>query len=272
MAKQNKTITAATWLYISGIGLVLFLFILIAAGVFSEQLSNISTPIYFFLLIIIGLIGAAFLFGAMRSYAKYNGKTTGGTLELGGPVVLLIIIVYLGYKFKPEEQKAFSITLNIFNAGKDSSEISSGNINLYYGSALIKKQFNEGQVVFPEIPQEYSGSSATVIAGAENFELLKQQITLPSTGAVFNIYLHEKIDSVLLRGSVENKNGKVVDNATVIINDGFAETITNSLGNFAIPLALKDGSEIRIKVYMNNKMVYNSLSVLSSQTSLNIQL
>ena len=272
MAKQNKTITASSWMYITGAGLILFVIILMAAGVFSRQLNSIQTPVYFFLLVVIGLIAAAFLFGAMRSYAKYNGKAAGGTLELGGPVVLLIIIIYLGYKFKPEEQKAFGITFNFFSADKDSAEISNGTVSLYYGAAVSRKQFSGGQAVFAEIPQQHSGTSATIIAEARDYETKKQQINLPSAGRAYNIYLQHTKDSVLMRGNIIGAKGKPLANATVIINDGLFETTTNAYGNFTLTLMLKDGAEVRVKVYKDDKLLYNALTIISSQTPVNIQL
>src|SRR3954471_7375726 len=118
--KANNAIKPLTWIIISGFGFVIFLLAALLFSLYSEKINFISPSAYFFLLVILGLMAAGFLFGALRSHAKYSGKAYGGTLELSGPVVVLALIIYLGYKFRPTE-RSFNFTVNVF-AGNDSSE------------------------------------------------------------------------------------------------------------------------------------------------------
>src|SRR3954471_9826781 len=115
MPGSNNNIKALSWVYISAGGFILFLVMALLFSIYSDKLNLINSSAYFFLLVPLSLAAAGFLFGALRSHAKYSGKAYGGTLELGGPVLVLVIVIYLGYKFRPTDD-AFSVTLNVFDS------------------------------------------------------------------------------------------------------------------------------------------------------------
>ncbi len=79
-------ISQHSWLYISLIGF--FLFILFFAGImlYGTRI-NLAAPVYFFLIIMLGLFATAFLAGAMRSVAKYNANFNNKSLMVAGPAV-----------------------------------------------------------------------------------------------------------------------------------------------------------------------------------------
>src|ERR1700733_9699639 len=54
---------------------------------------GLTGNLYYLVLVPLGLSVAAFLFGALRSYARYRGKQFGGVLELGGPVVAFVLVL-----------------------------------------------------------------------------------------------------------------------------------------------------------------------------------
>ena len=53
--------------------------------------------LYYIVLLTLGAASAAFLFGVFRSYSQYTGKVIGGNLELGGPVVVFVLVVVGGF-------------------------------------------------------------------------------------------------------------------------------------------------------------------------------
>jgi hypothetical protein len=116
MNDPRSDVKPLAWVLISGVGFFVFLLTAVLFGVFADRMSGLSPPTFFFLLVSIGLVAAGFLFGALRSHAKYTGKAHGGTLELGGSVVVLALVVLLGYRFRPTEG-SFSVTLNLFGSG-----------------------------------------------------------------------------------------------------------------------------------------------------------
>lgn len=220
----------------------------------------------FFLLIPLALASAAFLFGALHSHAKYTGKMYGGTLELGGPVVVLLLVVGLGYKFRPQE-KSFGFTLNVFSATDTTEVIKSGNADVFFGTAHWVKNISDGQAVFSEIPDEYKGQQVTVITNAEGYTSKKQTLTVPVNNAA-SIYLTQIVDSVTVHGLVKDKKGKTIKGAVLVFADGRIKTTSDEYGNFTADLPFKDGAEVTLRVYVKDEIKYDNLVTLSANTSL----
>jgi hypothetical protein len=59
---------------------------------------GVQGQVFCLLLIPWALSSAAFLFGAMRSYAHFTQRHLGSFLELGGPVVLFCLVLLGGFK------------------------------------------------------------------------------------------------------------------------------------------------------------------------------
>jgi hypothetical protein len=240
-------------------------------SIYSDRMNLMNSSTYFFLLIPLGLIASGFLFGALRSHARYSGQAYGGTLELGGPVIVLILVIYLGYKFRPSET-SFSVTMNVFEAGTSNQPIDKGNLLIYYGTAHLSKKISDGQVVISEIPKTYRGAELKVIPQIEGYSPAMQTMSIPADQSPITVSVEKIIDSVTISGIVMNENGTVVKNAMVIIADGLAKDSTDGYGNFHITLPLKDGTETRLRVYLGNRLRYNSLVILSGESPLSIQL
>src|SRR5580693_6830864 len=58
---------------------------------------GLTGNLYYLVLLPMGLAAAVFLFGVLRSYARYSGKQLGGMLELSGPIVAFVLVVILGF-------------------------------------------------------------------------------------------------------------------------------------------------------------------------------
>ena len=270
MSLQNNN-KPLNWVLISAVGFVVFFAIAILFSIYSNRLNLIRSSAYFFLLVPLGLIAAGFLFGALRSHAKYSGKVYGGNLELSGPVVVMVLIILLGLKFRPKEE-SFSITINLFETGNTNKAIENGELNAYYGVAHIIKKINEGQVVLSEIPQEFLGKEITLIPHAEGYSTKEQKKIIPIASTAMNIYLEKIPDSVTVSGIVTNKKGLAVKNAVLVFANGLIKDSTDKFGNFHITLPFKDGAETTLRVYTSNQLSYDNLVTLSQKASLNIQL
>ena len=176
--KANNTIKPLTWIIISGVGFVIFLVAALLFSLYIDKINFISPSAYFFLLVILALMAAGFLFGALRSHAKYSGKAYGGTLELSGPVVVLALIIFLGYKYRPTPQ-SFNFTVNIFSATDTSEVIKTGSTELFFGNAHQTKNISEGQSVFSELPSDHKGKTITLIAHADGYTTKREAVTIP---------------------------------------------------------------------------------------------
>jgi len=258
--------SSLAWVFISLAGFAIFLIIAVLFGLYSDKLNFISSTSYFFLLIPMALASAAFLFGALRSNAKYTGKMYGGTMQLGGPVVVLLLIVGLGYKFRPQE-KSFGFTLNVFSATDTTQVINKENADVFFGTAHWVKNISEGQAVFSEIPDIYKGRQVTVITTAEGYHSKKQTLTVPVNEAA-DIYLTKIADSVTVHGLVKDKKGNAIKDAVLVFSDGLVTVESDKYGNFTAVLPLKDGSEVTLRVYIRDEIKYDNLVTLSSVTSL----
>jgi hypothetical protein len=263
----RKTSSLA-WVFISLAGFAVFLITAVLFGLYSDKLNFISGSSYFFLLIPMALASAAFLFGALHSHAKYTGKMYGGTIELGGPVVVLLLVVGLGYKFRPQE-KSFGFTINVFSATDTAKVINSGNADVFFGTAHWVKSISDGQAVFSEIPDEYKGKQVSIITSAEGYTAKKITLIVPVNEAT-DIYLTKIADSVTIHGLVKDKKGKTIKNAVLVFADGRVKTTSDEYGNFEAALPFKDGTEVALRVYIHNEIKYDNLVTLSSATSLSV--
>ena len=76
---------------------------------------------YYLTLLIFGCSVAAFLFGAMRSYASFVGRRIDARLELGGPVVVAVLVV-LGAYFLPQPQGDNHLVVRLVGPAKFRTE------------------------------------------------------------------------------------------------------------------------------------------------------
>ena len=271
MASQGKPVHPFSWVLITGFGFLLFVGMAVVFSLYHDRLSLISTPVYFFLLVAIGLVAAGFLFGALRSHAKYSGKAYNGSVELGGPVVVLAMVVLLGYQFRPAES-FFTTTVNVFTADSTHAPVKEGKLQIYYGSVRLSKNIDDGQVVIHDIPADYRGKDMAFVPEVAGYDSRPQTLKMPQTEGTLSLYLQRIPDSVLITGIVLSKAGKSVDGAELLFADGLTKTVSDAYGNFRIKIPLKDGSETNLRIYKNGKMLSDRRVLLSGQVSMTIHL
>ncbi|HEY5408156.1 MAG TPA: hypothetical protein VIJ92_13760 [Ginsengibacter sp.] len=270
MNPQNKPVSSLTWVLISAAGFLVFIGVALFFIFFNDKLSNISLPLYFFLLVVVGLIAAAFLSGALKSQAKYSGKVAGGTLDLAGPVVIFALIIYLGYIFRPVAGVT-SLKITVFGSNTKSELINAGMLKILLNKP-DSQNIHNGLAEFTDIPTSFTGKEVTVIPLVDGYYDVSQQVKINADDIPVELHLTKKPDSVFISGIVINQAGKAVSNAIIIFEDGFARDTSDNYGNFRLKLPFKEGHESRIRVYLNNVMMYNNEQTLSSNTSMTLQL
>lgn len=270
MAQKNNTITPLTWVIISAIGFILFLAAAILLMLYSNRIGFIKPQIYFFLLVIIGMVCAAFLSGAMKSHAKYTGQVYGGTLELGGPILVLVVLIFLGYKFMPKKD-SFTLKFTVFGSASKAELINNGQLKILLNKPDSQKIEN-GFVSFTDIDTKYRGKQTDVIANAPGYYGLGQTITIPEEDNPVELHLQRRPDSVMVSGIVINKMGQPVKNATLVFDNGIAKQRSDGYGMFRLTLPFKEGKEINIRVYSADKLRFNSSQVLSNGGTLTLQI
>lgn len=270
MTSQNKPVTSLSWVLISAAGFLVFIGVALFFVFFNDKLNNISLPLYYFLLVITGLIAAAFLSGALKSHAKYTGNAYGGTVELGGPVVVFALIVYMGYVFRPTPGYA-NLKVTVFGSETNSELINSGMVKILLNKP-DSQRIENGLAEFTDIPTSFEGKEVVVIPEVDGYYSVAQHIKVNSDNIPVELHLAKKPDSIFIKGIVIDHTGQAVSNAIIIFEDGFAKDTSDAYGNFHLALPFKDGHESRIRVYTNNTMRYNNDQVLSANTSMTLQI
>jgi hypothetical protein len=72
---------------------------------------GLTGHVWYVLLLLLGLFAAVTVFSLFKSYARYRGKALGGTLELGGPVVVMLVVIVLGFRLVPSPPQRFDLTV-----------------------------------------------------------------------------------------------------------------------------------------------------------------
>lgn len=265
------------WMLATLAGFLLFIAFFYLLISYNKQI-NISMPVYFFLVVIIALVSTAFLSGAMKSVARYNAKSQNSTLYLSGPAVIFFIIIYLGYKYRPELVKEnVPISLSVLFRGPEGSEdaIKDGQVTIRIAQySSVKKIDSEGAALFTGINPEYKGLKIDLSAEVPGYRLVNNQdLALKDSGSYTNltIRLQRKLDSISIRGNVIKLPGRTGIYGAIVRFQGVMSTYkTDSTGDFSATLPFKSGIETRVIVSKGNREIYNSLRTLSENDFLTI--
>jgi hypothetical protein len=130
--------------------------------------SGAQGQIFYLLLIPWALSCAAFLFGAMRSYARFTYKHLGSFLELGGPVVVFCLVLVGGFKLVPRPPETFDLAVRA--AGDDNPLITSGQVTLELPGLPHANIGPDGEANFKGVSARFRGVPIRVLAKVEGYE------------------------------------------------------------------------------------------------------
>lgn len=123
--KPNTSQPLSVWVYVmlSAFGLCLALFVGWYALSHLPEIKSggIVQQVYYVLLLLLGLGTAAFLFGAMRSTAKINGKHFGLAVDIGGPAAGAALVVLGGF-YLAQPEKKFDLAIRLENVSDDPAD------------------------------------------------------------------------------------------------------------------------------------------------------
>ena len=253
MIKKPDQISKLTWVYISGAGSLFFLVLAILMIIFAPNITGIgiTKSIYYIVLIPVGLTSAAFLFGALRSSAKYSGKTSYGSIELTGPVVIFCLVVIGGFYFAAPESE-FLLTIRTSVVDEPEKILSHGSLILDIGDQRIDKQLGEnGEVSFAGIPSRYMGKSVNIIPQTKGYKIKENSLISIPENRIIYLELEERRDSTLLRGRVINEIGNPVDSVVIDIESGLASAVTDESGLFIITVPASKGETVLLTALKN---------------------
>lgn len=222
----------APYFYLTIIGFIVGLFLvwLMLWKVQTLTALGLTGKFFYLILIPLGLSVAAVLFGILRSFARYRGRQLGGTLELGGPVVVFVLVILLGFWLAPNTGNfPFTIYVHGESGNQDLALRNAGYVMLDLGGERRKEPIGDkGQVLFSEIPASFRGQPVKVALDADGYELInpKQEFRLEGP----NLYLPIRKKPGQIIGHVQDEQGHPL--AGVDISVAGLSTTTDHNGGF----------------------------------------
>jgi hypothetical protein len=136
---------------------------LLAAG-------NASAQAYYFLLVLLGLSSAAFLFGAMRSTARLTGSHFGAAYDFGGPVVVAIVVVLGGfYLTKAPDNFVLAVRLR---ATEPINKLENTWVRVDLGLRNDRVAFSSiGDAIVAGVPSSYFGAEIPLVFESNSYAL-----------------------------------------------------------------------------------------------------
>jgi hypothetical protein len=196
---------------------------------------GLTGNLYYLLLVMMGLTASGFLFGALRSYATYSGQRLGGRLELGGPVVVFLLVIILGFRLLPASLN-FPLTVFVHGVSGPQDLIlkNAGYVLLDLGGDRRRESIGEkGQAFFPEIPPNFRGQPVNVSLDAPDYELVNGVQSAVLDGP--SLYLEVRRKPGHIAGRVQDADGKPLANVSIRVA-GLSTATTDSFGHFDVTI------------------------------------
>lgn len=253
--------------------ILLIIFIFLLVFVTYRGTIQLSMPLYFFLLVICDLGATFFLASALKSSAEYSGNVLKGNLKITGPAVIFLVILLIGYKYKPVvKDDPFDLTFIVSYSVIGTPEKQPGTIRIELDNNPRELPIDaENKVVFTNIDSRYLGKTIPVSSNIPGFRISAQKdtmIEIPDKPLpVIRLSLDKVIDSTLFSGYVFKKNQKgpplPVENATLNFMD-FGKMVNSDVdGFFKIYLPSKVGNNSNLVVLKDGKWLFSDRVILS---------
>ena len=246
-----------------GIGM-LFLYVYRVPNLIENGVQN---QVFYLLLIPWALGCAAFLFGAMRSYARFTQRQLGNALELGGPVVLFCVVIVGGFKLVQPPPETFVLTVRAHSADDRNPIITSGQITIDLDNDRRSNPVSpNGEADFKGIPARFRGATVGVLPQVESYKKEWQRLELK--GTVLDVTLQPASPPVTrLTGSIVPPP-KDWAKLRLMVDGQSEEGKVDELGRFDFQVSGKDGDTIRLKIYDDTKLVFDDFQTLPGPLSL----
>jgi len=273
MSKQPDRIPKLTWIYISGAFSLFFLVLAVLMILFAPNITGmgITKSIYYIVLVPVGLASAAFLFGALRSSAKYSGKNSYGSIELTGPVVIFCLVVIGGFYFASPDSD-FLLTIRTRVSGEPEKIITNGTIILDIGDQRIDKRLNEnGEVSFASVPSRFMGKPINIIPQIKGYMIKGSSLINIPDNRIIYLELDERKDSTVLRGRVINVSGNPIDSVIIDIESGLASAMTDERGLFTVIVPAAKAETLLLTALKNGITGYREFITVPDKGSIEIR-
>jgi hypothetical protein len=223
--------------------------------------SGVQDRIFYLLLMPWGLSCAAFLFGAMRSYARYTYKDLGNVLEIGGPIVLFCLVMVGGFKLVSPPPETFDLAVQAHSS--ESSLITSGQITLDLPGHPHASIGPDGEANFKGLSAKLRGRPIRVLPKVDGYE--EKWLTPSVNGDVLTAELQAARPTFTQNASLvpPPPKGRIVQ---IRVDGQEVNAALNDLGEFKFTANGSAGDRVLVEVLMNQQLVSSEYEQLSSLT------
>ena len=276
---RPNSIKKSGWIYISGIAFLLALGASVLLIVYGKRLEElgITGNIYYIILIPLGFSSAAFLAGAMKSYASFksNQNFTYGELNLTGPIVIFALVVGGGFILPNLNKKApFDIKVRIVSNDQPTKSFNDGLVTLYIGKEPKNVNIHEGEAEFYNIPLEYNHKMVRITPSIDSYQLdSSDEVMISNKEDYIDLHVSRTKQSLStqVRGTIMNQKNSPVKNAFLNFGSGLATCRTDQYGDFLLTVPLPAGSKVPLKILVDSVMMFNEEVTISPTTPVTLK-
>ncbi|NUQ25854.1 MAG: hypothetical protein HUU34_18040 [Saprospiraceae bacterium] len=258
-----QPLSPGRYLTISLVALSISVGLFFALTIFQDQLSVQSgNRAYYILLFPLAFSTAAFLFGAMRSYAAYTQIAVNHTLELGGPIVAALLVIVAGFQLVPQAGP-FEYTIFLEATGSRIEPAFKGKY-----PAIVKLKLNNdvrtdevdehGAADFKNIPVDFQQLEVPVELDFNGWQFAdthdkKNVVKLAEKSATLAIEPDGSLSKVF--GAVRDENDRFL--ADIAITVGTLTTQTDKLGRFSLDIPIdQQKREQKLRAYKEGYKIW----------------
>lgn len=215
-----------------GLAVSIGLLLLLVFGSDRIMAAGLDHRVFYVLLVPLGLSGAAFVFGAMKSRAIYRESGT-REVTLTGPAFFAALVVVGGFFLVPDSGlRALAVRIDSESGG--GGPVAGARVILDWGpQRLVQVTDGSGQASFLGLPP--GASALTIEAEAEGHSAVQRTFEeIPSDGVV-RLSLPPRADSLRVTGTVLDREAqRPVEGVILSFASGTAVDTTDALGNFGV--------------------------------------
>lgn len=230
--------------------------------------NSAQNQVYYLLLIPWALSCAAFLFGAMRSYARFTHKQVGNALELGGPVVLFALVIVGGYKLVPQPSPTFDLTVRPYGKDGGDAVITTGRITIDLDTDRRTESVDsEGEANFKGIPSRFQGATLRILPQVDGYTEEWQRHKIRGNVLQLPLVRQAKLMTRLTGSIIPPSKQSVVK---IIVAGQNVEALPDEFGRFELNVNGKIGDRVRLQVYADGELAYDDYQVLPGPVMLKL--
>lgn len=204
---------------------------------------GLTGHVWYVLLLLLGLFAAVTVFSLFKSYARYRGKALGGSLELGGPVVVMLVVVVLGFHLVPAPQpQRFDLTVFLHGPAGHQAVIlrNHGKVSLDLGAdKRIEAVGDKGEARFAGIPGDLRDREVALGLDDDTYELANPALTIRLDQEA--VYAAIQPRQLRLIGYVLDAQGRPLPQAHAAIAKATAVTDQGGRFELTLPADLPEG-------------------------------